>query len=99
MEPLCIPTISTQLSNQNSQYFLSQNYSHLQHLTMANSNSKSSFNADVLVGLDFYYNFRTGNVKRGQIGEPIAIEPKLGWILTGHLKLNLVQRYLSDKHI
>ena len=99
METLCIPTISTQLTNQNSQYVLSQNYPHLQHLTTANSNSKSSFDADLLVGLDFYYNFCTGNVKRGQIGEPIAIEPKLGWVLTGPLRSNLVQRYLSDKHI
>ena len=36
---------------------------------------------------------------RGQIGEPIAVESKLGWILTGPLKLNLVQMYLSDTHI
>ena len=36
---------------------------------------------------------------RGQIGEPIAVESKLAWILTGPLKLNLVQTYLSDTHI
>ena len=66
---------------------------------MANSSSKTSFDVDLLVGLDFYYSFITGNVKRGQIGEPIAIESKLGWILTGPLKSNLVQTYLSDTHI
>ena len=54
---------------------------------------------DILDGLDFYYNFITGNIKRGQIGEPIAVESKLGWILTGPLKLNLIQTYLSDTHI
>ena len=99
MEALCIPTISARLSNQNSQYVLSQNYPHLQGLSIANSSSKTSFDVDLLVGLDFYYSFITGNVKRGQIGEPIAIESKLGWILTGPLKSNLVQTYLSDTHI
>ena len=54
---------------------------------------------DLLVGLDFYYSFITCNVKSGQIGEPIAVESKLGWILTGPLKSNLVQTYLSDTHI
>ena len=36
-EALCIPTISARLSNQNSQYVLSQNYLHLQGLSIANS--------------------------------------------------------------
>ena len=99
MEALCIPTISARLSNQNSQYVLTQNYPHLQGLSIANSSSKTSFDVDLLVGLDFYYSFITGNVKRGQIGEPIAVESKLGWILTGPLKSNLVQMYLSDTHI
>ena len=35
MEVLCIPTISAQLSNQNNQYVLSQNYPHLQGLNIA----------------------------------------------------------------
>ena len=91
MKFLCIPTISTQLSNQSSQYVLSQNYPHLQGLNIASSNSKTSFDVELLVGLDF-----TGNVKKGQIGESIAVESKLGWILTETLKSNLVQTYLSD---
>ena len=45
---------------------------------------------DLLVGLDFHYNFTTGNIKKGQIGEPIDLESKLGWILTGPLKSSLV---------
>ena len=57
---------------------------------MANSSSKTSFDVDLLVGLDFYYSFITGNVKRNQIGETIAAESKLGWILTGPLKSNLI---------
>ena len=73
MEALCIPTVSSQLSNQDSLYVFSQNYPHC--------------------------NFIYGNVNKGQIGEPIAVESKLGSILTGPLKSNLVQTYLSDTHI
>ena len=73
MEALCIPTISTQLSNQNSQYILSQNYPHLQGLNITNSSFKTSFDMS-LVEIDFYYNFITGNVKKGHIMEPMAIE-------------------------
>ena len=78
MGALCIPTISAWLSNQNSQYVFSQNYPHLQGLSIANSSSKTSFDVDLLIGLNFCYSFITGNVKRGQIGEPIAVESKPG---------------------
>ena len=83
MEALHIPTISAQLSNQNSQYVLSQNYP---HLNIANSSSKTSFDADLLVVLDFYYNFISGNIERDLIREPIGVQSNLGWILTGPLK-------------
>ena len=67
METLCNPTIRAQLSNQNSQYVLSQNYPHSQCLNIANSSSKANFDVDLFVVLDFYYNFITANVKRGKI--------------------------------
>ena len=73
MEALCIPTISTQPSNQNIQYVLSQNYPHLQGLNITNSSSKTSFDIS-LVEIDFYYNFITSNVKTGHIVEPMAVE-------------------------
>ena len=92
MEALCIPRISARLSNQNNQYVLSQNHPHLQGLSIANSSSKTSFDVDLLVGLDFYYSFIADNVKRGQIGRTIDVKSKLGWILTGPLKSN----FLSD---
>ena len=78
MEALCIPTISAQFSYQKSWYVLFQNYPHLEGLVIANSSFKTSFDVNLLVGLDFYYYFISGNVKRGQIGEPVAVESKLG---------------------
>ena len=35
---------------------------------------------DIMIGLDYYWSFVTGRVKR-QVGKPIAIESVLGWIL------------------
>ena len=43
MEALCILTISSQLSNQDSQYVLSQNYPHLQGLNIASGSSRNKF--------------------------------------------------------
>ena len=77
----CIPTISAPLNDQNSQYVLSQNYP---HLNIANNSFRISFDVNLSIGLDFCYNFISGNVERDQIGEPIVIESKLGLILTGH---------------
>ena len=99
IEALCIPKINSQLSNQKGRYILYKYYPHLQGLNIANSSSKTSFDVDLLVGIDFCYNFITSNVKRGPIGEPVAIESKLGLVLTGPLKSNFVQRYLCDTHI
>ena len=44
MEALCFPIISTQLSNENSQYVLSQNYPNLQGLNFANSRFTKLYN-------------------------------------------------------
>ena len=55
---------------------LSQNYPHLQGLNITNSSFKTSFHMS-LVEIDFYYNFITGNVKRGHIMEPMVVESKL----------------------
>lgn len=90
--------ISVQLSNQNIRYVLFQSYLHLEDLNIANNISKTRVDVDLLVVLDFFYNFITGNLKNDQIREPIAAV-YLGWILTGLLKSNLVQTWLSDTHL
>lgn len=37
---------------------------------------------DVLIGSDYYWEFVTGNVIK-RISDPVAMESKLGWILSG----------------
>ena len=49
---------------------------------MNNSDSQ----IDVLIGADHYWNFMTGEVKRGSKG-PVAIKTILGWVLNGTFQL------------
>ena len=44
-------------------------------------NSEKSI--DILIVMDYYFNFVTGIIKRGPPGCPSAIEGNIGWILSG----------------
>ena len=37
---------------------------------------------DILIGSDYYWELTTGNVRHGNTG-PVAINTKLGWVLSG----------------
>ena len=39
---------------------------------------------DILIGAEHYYRFIFGNVIRGKVNEPIAIESVFGWVLSGY---------------
>ena len=54
--------------------------------------SDEQLEIDVLIGSDYLWYFQTGITKRGKLGEAVAIETQLGWVLSGPLKmLNLDQ--------
>ena len=36
---------------------------------------------DILVGSDWYWELVTGKVKVGNLGEPVDVETKFGWVL------------------
>ena len=56
-------------------------YPHLHGLKLTDySNSLDSI--DVLIGSDYYWNFVTDEIVRGDFG-PTAINSKFGWILSG----------------
>ena len=60
-----------------------EQYPHLQNLTLADSNvMNSSLKIDVLIGCRVYWRFIGTKQKRGPEG-PVAIESKLGFILSG----------------
>ena len=58
-------------------------FEHLSNLKFADSSDgNSALEVDLLIGSDHYWELATGKVSRGRDG-PIAVETKLGWVLSG----------------
>ncbi|XP_028408222.1 uncharacterized protein LOC114530803 [Dendronephthya gigantea] len=56
------------------------------------SKSEDELEVDVLIGADYLWSFQTGTTKRGKSGEPVAIETELGWVLSGPLRVQDIER-------
>ena len=60
-----------------------ESHDHLDGLELADAASaEDTLEIDVLIGSDSYWNLVTGRVIRGRCG-PIAIQTKVGWVLSG----------------
>ena len=60
-----------------------EEFEHLFHLDMADSSDgKSAVDIELLIGADYYWDSTTGHTRRGD-SEPVAIQAKLGWVLSG----------------
>ena len=74
---ICEPLMCQPLS------FCPSRFEHLSGLDLADpTNGSSSLQVDVLIGSDQYWELTTGQARRGELG-PVAIETKLGWVLSG----------------
>ena len=74
---ICEPIVAQPIS------ICRENYDHLAGLELADdSDGASGIVVDVLIGSDYYLEFATGRISRGQNG-PIAIHTTLGWVLSG----------------
>ena len=63
------------------------NYPHLANIWLSDvCQHKDQLEIDVLIGADYLWSFQTGNVVRGGVGEPVAIEMQLGWVVSGPLE-------------
>ena len=60
---------------------VSTNLNHLKNLRLADSSNTDTKSINILIGLDFYYSFVTGDIIRGEPYEPIALNSIFGWIL------------------
>ena len=77
-----IPLVCTPLQDQFIEV-AQQMYEHLVDLDFADDSLvQCGSQVDLLIGNDFYWTFFTGRIKRGESG-PVAMESKLGWILSG----------------
>ncbi len=58
-------------------------YQHLSNLELAYpSDGSAVIEVDLLIGSDYYWELVTGRISRGEDG-PVAVETKLGWVLSG----------------
>ena len=82
-----VPMICEPLAGQPISACVKENQ-HLATLDLADiSDGSSSLEVDVLIGSDYYWSLVTGEVCRGN-GGPIAIQTKLGWVLSGPLSVS-----------
>ena len=80
-----IPLVCAPLKNQ-AIHFAASHYPHISTLPLAdypNDVEENDLDIEVLIGLDFYWVFMSGGSIRGEQGGPIALESKLGWVLSG----------------
>ena len=86
LEAFVVPEIC---SVQNSHVELARReYPHLKNIWFSDAcKSDKQLEIDVLIGSDYLWYFQTGITERGKLGEPVAIETQLGWVLSGPLKM------------
>ena len=59
-------------------------YAHLSGLELADCSSSGRDSIDILVGSDFYWSFVNDEIRQAGQGS-VAINSKLGWLLSGSL--------------
>ena len=65
-----------------------KHYPHLHEIWFSDvSRSEDTLCVDILIGSDALWEFHEGETKRGGPGEPVAVKTKLGWVLSGPLKV------------
>ena len=79
VEAICSPIICTDLASQN-QNFASKEYEHLKNLNLADKSGEGNKLVEILIGLDYYYQFITGEIIKGKVNESVALESCFGWI-------------------
>ena len=60
-----------------------KNFSHIRNLTLADENCLKSSDIDILIGSDYYWHSMKNRIIRRNADEPVALETKLGYVLSG----------------
>ncbi|CAB3977651.1 E3 ubiquitin- ligase DZIP3 [Paramuricea clavata] len=64
-----------------------KDYPHLQGLWFSDvCKTKNVLEIELLIGADYLWLFQEGRTVRGKSDEPVAVQTKLGWVLSGPLK-------------
>ena len=64
-----------------------KHYSHLEGIWFSYVvKLQEELEVDVLIGADYLWSFQTGDTRKGNAGEPLAIQTEIKWVLSGPLK-------------
>ena len=97
IEAICTPDICDPLANRNVKA-VSTNHNHLKNLKLPDSSNNDTKSVNILIGLDYYYLFVTGDIIRREPNEPIALNSIFGCILCGTF-VETTQANLNVTHL
>ena len=87
IEAFVPPKIST-VPNEHLE-IVHESYPHLSNILLSDvCQHKEQLEIDVLIGADYMWNFQTGNVARGGVCEPVAVETQFGWVIPDPMEYN-----------
>ena len=85
LEAYVVPVIYN-ISNEHVEV-VKNDFPHLRDLWFSDvSRTKNELEIDLLIELDYLWEFQKGRTVRGEPGEPVAVETELGWVLSGPLR-------------
>ena len=84
---ICLPPSSRNV------VFAKKKYAHLEGLDLADDPEDNSTDEeiDLLIGVDYYWSLMQDEIRRGPEG-PVAQESRLGWVLSGPVDADGVDR-------
>ena len=75
---------------------IKQQYPYLKDLFFPDiSKVEDTLEVDCLIGSDFFWSFQSGEVRRGNPGEPVAVKTSIGWVLSGPIKGKYLNSFTS----
>ena len=75
IEALCIPLLCSPLQDQTLNGVFNKNYDYLKNLSLSDDYSNTTDKlVDLLIGLDYYFNFVTGKIRPGPPSCPLAVD-------------------------
>lgn len=90
-----LPKLTAPLPSTN---FQQRHWSHLDGLTLADYNYKSSGLIDIILGSDVFHQIIEEGLIKGDENSPIAQSTKLGWIISGPVGNNYARNELHGYH-
>ena len=90
-----VPFICHKLKTQNLR-MAKERFTHLSNIKFSDELLPGSeMEVDILIGGDYMWAFMESQTKRGEFDEPVAVLTKLGWVISGPMKMECKEKLSS----